>query len=280
MPFLNLSRELRDEVYKYLIPSQLHFAPRITPKTSNRKQPSTYFLLKHPLMLLNRQIRSEALEILFSTTTFLFNANILAGRTVRLLQSLPSTEVVRMKRIGWTFDALERFCKLEDISMLAQYYKGWATPIEHIAIHFQSLKTITFCVPADGIRRGRVSAKTMASRLICTFFWSVPRLATTLLMGGRIDELRLSYTVRISETLEVEKLAAILLLRVPVYEDVDAGMEQHIWWMLVDEIDRDSTRADWAAGCLFRPKHAFVVQRLPDCALETTERTAFVLTRK
>jgi hypothetical protein len=129
-------------------------------------------------------------------------------------------------------------------------------------------------------RRARVPLRTKSSYRNRNFYWSVPRLATNLLMSGRIDELRLSYAKRIPESYDLENLVAIRLLRIPQYEDLDAGMEEHIWWVLADRIDRHADGADWAVGCSHRPRHDFVARRLSEVSLEIAEAAVLMLTRK
>jgi hypothetical protein len=255
LSFLNLPRELRDEIYIHLVPDTLSFT---MPNQTREQQhyaggglqtehfPLHHYLAADPVLLTCRQIRKEMLETIYANTTFCFNWRRRANFILRCLEAIPASAKANIRHLSWTEWALHTGGD-------ARSYNNWAKVMRHVVTHFTSLRTIHWRFPSgeDGWHHYHN--------------WEVPRLAAQMLMDGKIQKLSwcwsylTGYHSRWHD--DVAILTAMRLLCIPYDEerDGDKGFEfrRLLKWdgelMESDPLDR------WALECLKRPAHQFDV---------------------
>lgn len=256
LSFLDLPRELRDVIYTHLVPDSLSF----TMPNQHRQEtywfkgglhvrtfPKDCYLATNPVLFLSHQIRREMLDCIYAHTTFRFDWRRRASFILRVLHSVPAAAKSHIRHLSWTEWSLHTGGERRS-------YTGWAKVMGYIATEFPSLRTAQCSFPS-----GENGSHHFHN-------WEVPRLAATLLAGGRIEQLTwcwcidgFSYNTR--RYVDVGSLVALALrlLSIPYDEerDWDKGFEFRRLMKSEDELDESDAFDRWAMECLARPKHQF-----------------------
>ncbi|KAF2817227.1 uncharacterized protein BDZ99DRAFT_470261 [Mytilinidion resinicola] len=256
IPFLELPRELRDEIYRAVIPERLALnKPCVVPyiivqddRASSGeptdKSEREYWQRRArglaelrdrlPILFTNHQVSMEALELVYNERSFHFLDNALHPREMlEILPTLPPTSLIRIRHLQfdvWMF----MYTILAEDDRLQQ--QGWNDLFEFI-VNRMHVDSITVELPFDvsffdpQLHRQpykHSNDKTPQTRLwdlqSRAYFWPAVRQLVTLLMSGKLRTLRLIHPVPIAVE-DVENLDSIRMLRIPRIPEMDEALE-------------------------------------------------------
>jgi hypothetical protein len=252
LTFLNLPRELRDEIYIHLVPATLSFTMPNQTRTRQHYDrgklrieefPIHHYLAANPVLLTSRQVRQEMLQAIYANTTLCFNWRRRANFILRCLEAVPAAAKAKIRHLSWTEWALHTGGD-------ARSYNNWVKVMRHITAHFTSLRTIRWRFPSGEEWWHRYHN------------WEVPRLAAQMLVDGKIEKLswcwgRLSLGDHSSWEDDVAVNVAMRLLRIPYDEerDGDKGSEFRRLLKWEGQLNESDPLDRWALECLGRPEH-------------------------
>lgn len=233
--FLDLPREIRDEIYYLALESDFnivggirHHGRNYFPKSKARKRQHNFSSL--PILRTNRQIRAEALDTIYSRSQFFFG-NMAEHDPLRQLKhlSVDGIDLERIRRIGWSIP--DRQSKgsgwfLMHIQVAQGYYV-----FKEVVEKLPSLRSISFQLPqetnpwCDNFTSG--SCVFSASYEILVF----PRFAIWMLMQEKIDEVQLviPFVRKADEKEAGPDLYVRKELRIPRVELRDHDKDRGFW---------------------------------------------------
>lgn len=252
---LSLPRELRDRIYSYLLPNLLWFLMPDWEFTTKREKHQIHdYFAEEPIFVVNRQIRQEMLDSVFSNMIFSFQwrrrANIML---IRCLPKIPEWAKTRIRRLSWDGHSLHTGHDSRTV-------RGWKTVMSYIRTNFTALRVVHCHQPSS--ENGRHLYHN----------WEIPRLAMNLLIDGKIEELRWFWSTswHPGEIPREESISiARTLLSIPYYEGVDDKMGFEFRRLLKNhnQLNGNDPLDEWATECLLRPKHQFLERRFDDCIM-------------
>ncbi len=246
MAFLQLSRELRDNIYQALLcpPQGVHLHP--DPERSSREREEAelngeyddsdndlecdsyggdkfdraYSVSPIPVAILgtNRQLYAEVSPVLYGSNRFTFNGT--PNIALRFLKRLPPALRSHIKHLSFT----KRATAADD----ADCTEFWNPLRDFISQHMQ-ITSVTIQLPHDQNRKINKNKASLPSPNVEWFWWPAVHNLTGMLMEKKIQRLRLAYTVtylRPGEDDDLEGYEAIDYLRTPYSQEERARDNQ------------------------------------------------------
>ncbi|KAF2503041.1 hypothetical protein BU16DRAFT_533326 [Lophium mytilinum] len=298
IPFLELPRELRDEIYRALIPERLALnKPCVVPyiivqdgeasggeqtdKTEReywqrRARGLAELRERLPILFTNHQVSLEALELVYNERSFHFLDNALHPREmVEILSALPPTSLTRIRHLQFDVWMLMYTILAEDDG-LQQH--GWNDLFEFIVsrMHVDSVTVeLPFDVSFYDPQLHRLPYQNSNDKIPQTrlwdlqsraYFWPAVRQLATLLMSGKLRTLRLIHPVPIAVE-DAEGLESIRILRISRDPDTDEVFEIDAETRLLAAAKREQIHAGghiWKEMVFAipaeRPRHGFSIR--------------------